>query len=370
MSEPEKPKEPIPVAPKLGELFELSLTALLNAPGVFAGLKARPSPAPGISLFASLVWGAAYFALNLLHAVIANPAALQSYPAWQLGAVAFFGLGLWTALSLLSACLFYGLGRTLGTGGDFDRALLLTAVTLTAAPVQAMCSWFPMAWVAPTLLAAWIAAAGLSALFKSDPWASRGVCAVLAAGALAVQYGAELAAEKYAVAAHLAAVAVQAGPSTNQLAELQQQMQQIQALAAQAQQSAQPGPAGQSGLDLLRGPGGDASPAPGPALNQQLAQAKAQGDAMNKSAFAMFDSIAPMLNNPLFTQSMSLEQKSDFAALKTLIQEMKTDMAENKSLSPQEQQTKMLKIQQLMMRVLSSGMTMPKTAAPTSGAKP
>jgi len=366
---PEKPKEPASIPPKLGELFELSLTALVNAPGVFAGLDARPSPSPGISLVAALAWGAAFFALNLLHVAIANPAALQAYPTWQIGVIAFFGLGLWTALYLLGASLFYGLGRALGSAGDFDRALLAATVTLAAAPVQAMCSWFPMAWVAPSVLAAWIAACGLSALFKADPWASRGVCAVLAAGVLALQYGAGLVVEKYSAAAQLAAVAAQAAPAAGQLIELQQQMQQVQAIAEQAQQNAQASAAaGKSSLDLLRGPSGEAATTAGPTMNQQIDQMKAQGDTMNKSAIAMLDSIAPMLNNPIFTQNMSLQQKSDFNALKALIQDMKADMASNKITSPQEQQAKMLKIQQLMMRVLSSGMTMPKAAAPAPGA--
>ncbi|MEQ1920614.1 MAG: Yip1 family protein, partial [Elusimicrobiota bacterium] len=316
------------------------------------------------------VWGASFFALNVLHVLIANPAALQAYPAWQVGAIAFFGLGLWTALYLLGASLFYGLGRMLGSAGDFDRALLAATVTLTVAPVQAMCNWFPMAWVAPSVLAAWIAACGLSALFKADPWASRGVCAVLAAGVLALQYGAGLIVEKYSAAAQLAAVAAQAAPAASQIAELQQQMLQVQALAEQVQQNAQaPGAAGTSSLDLLRGPAGDATPTPGPDMNQQIDQMKAQGDAMNKSAIAMLDSIAPMLNNPIFTKNMSPQQKSDFIALKALIQDLKTDMADNKISSPQEQQAKMIKVQQLMMRVLSSGMTLPKTAAPAAGAQ-
>ena len=371
MSEPasEKPREPAPAAPRIAELFELSLTALVDAPGVFTGLAARPAPAPGASLLAALAWGAAFFALNLLHVAIASPAVLQSYPPWQIGAVAFFGLGAWTALYLLGASLCYGLGRALGAEGDFDRALLVATVTLAAAPVQALCSWFPMAWVAPTVLAAWIAACGLSALFKADPWGSRGVCAVLAAGTLALQYGAGLAVEKYAPAAQLAAVAAQSAPSAEQLSELQQQLQKIQTIAEQAQQSAQPGPAAPSGLDLLRGPAGDAPQQPGPAMIQQIDQMRAQGDAMNKSAIAMLDSITPMLSNPLLTQNMSAEQKSDFSALKTMIQGMKADMASGKITSPMEQQAKMVKIQQLMMRVLSAGMTMPKTAAPRPGEK-
>ena len=56
MSEPttENADAPVPVAPALGELFELSATALANAPGAFALLAARPAPGPGASLALAL----------------------------------------------------------------------------------------------------------------------------------------------------------------------------------------------------------------------------------------------------------------------------------------------------------------------------
>lgn len=355
--------------PRLGELFELALTALVNAPGVFAKLEARPAPGPGTSFLVALAWGASFFALNLLRVTIANPAALQAYAPWQVGLVAFLGLGVWTAMFLLGSSFVYGIGRALGSAGDFDRALLVAAVTLAAAPVQALCTWVPMAWVVPALVAAWILACGLSALFKTDPWAARGVCAVLAAGVLAVQYGAGLVVEKYAATAQLAAVAAQGASATNQLAELQQQMQQVQAVADEAKQNVTSAQTGQSSLDLLRGPGEDAAAPAGPSQAQQLAQMSASGDAMNKSIVTMLDAIAPMLNNPAITKNMTLQQKADYVELKRMISDLKTGMIENKITSPQEQQARMMKIQQLTMRMVSAGMAMPP-AAPAPGPGP
>jgi hypothetical protein len=378
---PEKPKEPSPIAPKIGELFELAMTALINAPGVFARLEARPAPGPGSSMLVAIAWGMLFLGLNLLHGAIANPTLIQSFPPWQVAAVAFFGLGLWTALFLLGASLVYGLGRALGSVGDFDRALLVTAVTLSAAPVAGLCAWFPMAWVLPTVVATWILACGLSALFKTDAWATRGVCAVLAAGVLALQYGAGLVVEKYSAMAQLAAITAQAAPSANQFAELQQQMQQLQTITANTPTGDSPqddSPKGdsqnanRSSLDLLRGPGAEEQPATESELSkkQQLAQMSASGDALNKSMVAMLDSLAPMLNNPMITKNMTPQQKADFAELQKMMSDLKAGIAANTLTSAQEQQAKMMKIQQIVMRMMSAGMTMPKPqSAPAPGAK-
>jgi len=358
---------PAPQAPKIGELLELSLTALIGAPGVFQRLAERPAPGPGASTVAALVWGCAFFALNLVHLGLSQPALLKAYPEWMIGVVFLCGLGVWTALFLLGSSLVYGLGRALGASSDFDRALLVTAVALVAAPVQALCSFFPMAWPIPALLAAWILSAGISSQFKTDPWAARGVCAVLAAGVLAAQYGVGVLVERYAGPARLAASAVQGAPSPEQLEDLQKQVEQIQAAALDAQANAQAAASaapGRSSLDLLSGPGAEEKVAGAPTQREQLAQMSASGDAMNKSVLAMLTSIEPMLNNPQITQNMTLQQKSEFAELKQTLATMKTEMAAGKITSSAEQQAKMMRIQGLVMRMMSAGMAMPKAAAP------
>lgn len=371
MSEPvaEKKEAPPPKAPTLPELLELSLTALVNAPGVFARLEARPSPGPGSIFAAALFWGGLFFVLNLVQIALANPALLQAYPAWQIGAVGLLGLGAWASLYLLASSLLYGLGRGLGSAGDFDRALLVAAVALSAAPVQALSRLVPGAWFVPALLAAWMAACGLASLFKADAWAARGVCAVLAAAVLGLQYGAGMMVDKYFGAAQMAAVAAQTAPTEDQMAELQRQMQQVQAAAAQT--PAAGASAGASGLDLLRGPAGEETVAAGPTEAQQMRQMTAQGEAMNKSMVGMLESIAPMLSNPAITRNMNPQQKADFDELNKMLQELKTGIAANTITTPQEQQAKMLKIQQLVMRVMSTGLAMPKPglAQPPQGTK-
>lgn len=366
MSEPSAEKKEIPAAsaPSLGELFELSLTALVDAPGVFSRLSERPAPGPGAALLAALAWGGAFFALNLTRVALAHPAALQAYEPWKIAAVFAAALGVWAALYLLASSLVYGLGRSLGSAGDFDRALLVAAIALAASPAHALCAWIPPAMPVPTLVAAWIAACGLAALFKANAWAARGACAALAAGVLALQYGAGLLADKYAGPARLAASAAQSAPSPDQLVDLQRQMEQVQALAVEAQQNVSNAQSGQSSLDLLRGPAAEDAPPAGPTERQQLAQMSASGDAMNKSVLGMLDSIAPMLDNPAITQNMSLQQKSDYAELKKLITGLKTGMSANTITSPQEQQAQMMRIQQLVMRVMSAGIPMPKANPP------
>lgn len=371
MSEPaaEKKEAPAP-APGLVELLELSLTALVNAPGAFARLDARPAPGPGTAAAAALAWGGLFFGLNLVHVALSSPALLRSYPAWQIAAVGLVGLGAWASLYLLGSTLLYGLGRALGSGGDFDRALLVAAFALAAAPVHALARWVPAAWPVPILLAAWIAACGLGALFKANPWTARGVCAALAAGMLSLQYGAGLIVERYSGAARLAASAAQAGPTAEELADMQKQLRQVQELALQTPALAAPqgaSPAGSSGLDLLRGPAGEEAPGASPTQVEQLAQLNTQADAANRSMVAMLDSITPLLSNPAITRGMGPAQKADYAELTRMIQQLKADAAANTITSPAEQQAKMMKIQGLVMRMMSAGISMPKPQPPEAG---
>jgi hypothetical protein len=371
MSENLAAKEPpAPVRPSLGELFEESLAALVNTPGVFLRLDQRPAPSPVASFALALAWGGVFFALNLVHVLIATPAVLAPYPAWQVAAVGLLGLGIWAAFFLLGGSFLYGLGRTLGPSGDFDRALVVAALALVAAPIQALCGWVPALWFLPTVLSAWIVACGLHGLFKADAWTARGLCALLAAGALGLQYAGSLAVERYAQAALRAS---QPGPPAAQFRDLQQQVQQIQALAVPPlAATTAPSAPGASSLDLLRGPGGN-EPARAPSneeRRQQLAQMSAQGDAMNKSVAAMLDSMLPMLNNPALTKNMSPQQKADFAELNKIIAEMKDGMTSNAALTPQESRQQMARIQNLMMRMLSAAPAMPKPpAAPPEGKK-
>lgn len=131
--------------------------------------------------------------------------------------------------------------------------------------------------------------------------------------------------------------------------------------------SPQEAPAGQSGLDLLRNPDGAAAPE-GPDQQRQIAQAMASGDAMSQSAVAMLDSLAPMLNNPALTRNMKPRQKADFAELKKMIADLKSGIASGATITPEEQQKNMLKIQQLTLRMMGAGLNIPKTA-PTGDAQ-
>ena len=361
MTAPSNPTtSPPAVAPALGELFELSLAALVNAPGVFDRLSLRPAPMPASSFLMALSWGAAYFTLNLVRIAVANPAALAIYPAWQIGAIAFFGFGAWAALFLLGASFLYGIGRTLGTAGDFDRALVVAALALGVAPVQALCGWLPALWFLPTVLSAWIVACGLHALFKADAWATRGLCALLAAAALGLQYAASLAVDRYPGFSQISAS--QTGPSASQILDLQEQLKQVQTLAEGAPSSATPAA---SSLDLLRAPDQQAS-APTPLTQEEqlrkLEQASVQGDALNKSVIKMLDSLTPILSNPALTAKMAPQQKADFNELNTLIADMKARLASKASITNQEQQRQMMRIQELMMRLMSHSMSMPKAS--------
>ncbi|MBI5245557.1 MAG: hypothetical protein HY923_00120 [Elusimicrobia bacterium] len=366
MSEPEVKKEaPAPVAPAFGELFELSFAGLVNAPSAFFKLDQRPTAAPSASFFVAMSWGAIFFALNLVHVIIAKPGALAVYPAWQLGAVVACGFGAWIGVFFLGGSFLYGLGRTLGASGDFDRGLVAAALVLAAAPLQALCGWMPALWFLPTVLAAWIAACALTGLFKTEAWTARGLCALLAGGALGLQYAATLAVERYAGAALAAA---SAGPSPAELADIQKQLMQIQTIAEAPVTTGSTAAPGASSLDLLRGPGESAQARPPTEAEQRrlLADMTAQGDAMNKSVLAMLDSMAPMLNSPAITKNMSPQQKADFAELNKLISELKNGIATNATSTPEQRQKDMTRVQNLMMRMLSGVQMPPIPAAPAA----
>jgi hypothetical protein len=91
---------------------------------------------------------------------------------------------------------------------------------------------------------------------------------------------------------------------------------------------------------------------------------------MNKSALGMLNAMAPMLNNPMITKNMTPQQKADFNELQTMIADLKSGIASNTITTAQDQQAKMMKIQQLLMRMMSAGMAMPKLQpAPAAEAK-
>lgn len=360
---------PAAAPPSFGAYLELSLTALINAPGAFARLAALPAPSPVASFLAALIWGAAYFALNLVHASLAGSELLKAFQPWQIGAVAVVGLGAWSALFLLASSLLYGVGRTLGKEGDFDRALCVAAVTLAAAPASALCSWLPAVWFLPTVISAWIAACGLAKLFAADAWGARGVCAVLAGLALGAQFGAGVAAERYAAASAVAAAAASPASVGTNLRDLQAQMQNVQALTTQSLQAAKPQA---SGLDLLRGGGADApddqqQPASPEDIRRRAVDATANAAELNKSLLAMLDSILPMVNNPAMTAKMTPAQKADFAEVNKMIGELKNSIATNEQMTEKERERRMQKVQELTMRMMTSSLAaMP--ALPPAGA--
>ncbi len=365
MSEPEKkPEAPPPQPPSLGALFEASLTALVNAPGVFHGLSERPAPGGGAVFALALAWGALFFALNLVSVSLSNPGALTAVEPWKLAAVGALGLGVWASLFLLGASILYGLGRALGAEGDYARALLVAAIVLATAPVQALANFFPSAWIVPTVLAAWMAACGLEKLFKANAWAARGVCAVFAAGALALQYGARSFVEQAVAARRFATDAAQAAKAADAFGSNLEGMQQQMLALQQAQQDAmnpQRPAAGGSSLDLLRGPGGEAAPASAQeAQKQMIRQAMAGGEAMNKNMIGMLDSIAPMLDNPMLTKNMPPEQQKDMAELRGMIVGLKADIASGRITSDAEQAQRMAKVQSLVMRMMTAAAAMPK----------
>ena len=367
----EPPPAPPPAAPSVGVLLEQSLTALVDAPGVFLRLAARPAPSIGAALAAASVWGAAFFLINAARVGLSSPAAFARFSPVSFVFAGAAALATWAALALLGGAILLVLGRMLGKEGDFGRGMEAAAVVLAAAPVLALCGWAPgPAWMAPTVVAAWMAACALSAFFGAPPWGARAACAVVAAGALALQYGARAAADRLAAGAA-------AAPAALELAGQLEQFQEASRQAAAAGASA-PAPAGApaSSLDLLRGTGGDdpvddgtAAPALVPPLPRAAPDAaavdrglKAARD-LNASMIAMLDSLGPMLSDPRVVAGLKPSQRADLAELKRLIGEAKTEMKADK-FDRKANDARIMKIQALTMRLMEANIPLPGDSAP------
>lgn len=366
---------PPPVAPGFLELFEASVAGVFN-PAVYRGLAARPAPTFATTAGLAAASGAASLVVNLAHSVVETPGFLGKYSPLLMGAVTVAALGMYGSVTLLLAVMMYGLGNALGGKGEFDRGLQCAAMMSILWPVQMMCNWFPVAWVLPSALAAWIAALALVGLFGAKPILSRTICAVLGAGALAVQTVAHVVADKAAEAISATQAVTQA---TEAQADFAKQMQAVQTQMQAVTDAAAPPPGtaalpgtrtATSGLDLLRGPGGEDGGTPPPATDAPPAViAAAKG--MQANAAGMIDSIAPLLNNPAMTKNMTPEQKANLSELQALMADLKTQMASGHSLSDAAFAQKMQRFQALTLKMMAAAAAAPPpTAAPPVKATP
>lgn len=365
---------PPPQAPGLGELFEKSLLGIVS-PGVYRALAARPAPSFGAAAGLAAACGAASMAVNLAHTAVESPGFFARFSPPIMAAVGMAALGLYASVTLLLAVMLYGMGRAMGGTGDFDRGLQAAAMMSVLWPAQMMCNWFPLAWVLPSALAAWVAACALEGLFGARPWPARTVCAVLGAGALGLQTIARAVGEKAQDALAATQVAAQAAGAQADLAR-QIQAVQAQALATAASAPAQPAPgtipgapAATSGLDLLRGGPSDDGPAPAESAPTAPQAAVAQARVMQAGAAGMLDSIMPMISNPALTKNMTAAQKADLKELQDLMADLKAQLNSGHSVSDAAFAQKMQRMQALSLKMMTAAAAA-QTAAPPPAAKP
>lgn len=357
----EKPAAPPPpppaVAPGMAELFEQSLLALARAPSVFAAASLRPAPSFVAAAGLALASGAAALAVGLG----SNLVFLQRFPPPMIATMAAAALGIYASLLLLFAVLLYGLGRSLGGSADFDRALQGAAAVSLVTPLQAVGGGFPIVWALPPMLAAWVAAGALEGLFKTRPFPARAACALLALVAIGLQFAGRVFVERAGRAYALTQAAASTVKSNDDL------LRRIQAVQSQAVSMPGPASAGTSGLDLLRGPE-DAAP-PGPAAVEDSPAALMKDAAeVRQNASQMLGSIAPMLDSAAASKKLTPQQKSDMKDLQALMKDLQAQMQPGAPrLSAAEQAQRMARIQQMTLRMLSTGMQ--SSQAPQSEVK-
>lgn len=342
-------------APGLTELFEQSLMSLALAPSVFGAAALRPAPSFGAAAGLILASGAAALAVGLG----TNQDFLQRFPPAMIAVMAAAALGIYASLLLLFAVLLYGLGRSLGGTGDFDRALQAAAAVSLLTPLQAICGGFPVVWALPPVAAAWVAAGALEKLFKADPVPVRAACALLAAAAIGLQFAGKLFIGRAGQAYALTQTASQAMRLNDELVRQMQAMPAPDAAGVTA-----PAATGTSGLDLLRGPEDDA-PASPPVAAAPAAPAQDTAQ-LEQHASDMLTSLTPMLETAAASGKLSPQQKSDMKELQKLMKDLQEQMKPGaKRLSPAEEAKNMAQIQQMTMRMMSMSMQ----AAPPGPAK-
>ncbi|MBI3566261.1 MAG: hypothetical protein HY079_13780 [Elusimicrobia bacterium] len=363
---------PPPAPPGAGELLESALAGLAG-PAAFRALAARPAPSTATAGAFALSAGAASLAVGLAHAVVESPGLLGRFSPPMIAAVAVAALGLYGSVTLLLAVMLYGLGNALGGKGDFDRGLQAAAMMSVLWPAQMMCNWFPLAWVLPSALAAWLAANALEGLFAAKPWTARTVCAVLGAGALAMITIARVVGERAAESAAAAQAMTQAAASEADLArQLQTVAARMQALPDAGPPSGGPGTAARpatSGLDLLRGGEEGQAAAPEPAAPAaQAAQAVQAAQGAQTNASGMLDSLAPLLDNPAMSKNLTAAQKAEMQELQAVMADLRAQMASGHSLSNADYAKKMQRLQALTMAMMAAAAAQTAPAAPPTPA--
>jgi hypothetical protein len=381
---PQQTPTAAPRAPGLVETMESSLQALVDH-SVFRRAAGRPAPSFGVSIGFALAAGSASVAVNLAHALVSNPALLQTFSPAVLAAAGLAALCLYTSALLLLSVMLYGMGKTLGGTGDFERGLQAASMLSVLGPIQMLCNWFPVAWVLPALLAGWAAAGALEGLFGARRGPARTLCAILAAAVVGLQFlgrtVAERARDAYAAAQMMtnapgAGVGLMEAPPA-----LPQQAPDSASSAMTPVSPSSPPPI--SSLDLLRGnPEPDAAgpvaagPPPGPGAPPQVSPGTSPdsltetADKMQANAAAMLAALSPMLDMLSMNKNLTPAQKASMKEAKALMSDLRDQLSSKTPMDNATFARKMARYQQLMSGAMAGGLTPSAGApAPAPGAK-
>jgi hypothetical protein len=355
-----QPPDPAPTAPPpvaapstfLG-LLEQTLIAPVRPFHVFEEAARRPGPGFGTLAANAAVYAAAFFGLNLMHALIAYPRALDGYPPER---IAVIGAGALIALlfsGFAAAGALHAVGLVCGGHGSFARSYQAVSTMSALLLMQSAALWLPPAAFLPAALSAVLAAAALEKLHEAKPLAARAACGVLAAVVIAGGWMAKRQVES-AVAAFTAQPDAAAQGSAGGFAtptgappDLAAATAALQAALA-AVQSVAPNTAAApqaSSLDLVAAPNGasgvsdgseandtgtpaDGSPAPGP--EQPLTPKQAQG--VNQAGANMLGSVAAMLNQQM--PNASPAQRAQLQQLSAMMAQVQGNMLSGRPMTP------------------------------------
>ena len=353
MTDSPAPAAPLPRAPGTAELFEQSLAALVN-PDVFRAAARRPAPAFGTAGGLILACGAAAIAVDLAHVAAGGPNFLRGFSPAAIAAVGAAALALYAVAVLALSIVLLGLAKAIGGKGEFDRGLQAAAMISVLAPVQMLCNWFPIAWIVPTVLAAWSAAGALEGLFGVNALPAKSLCALAASVVLGLQVAA-----RFLVGRALPTIVPPPSTASQTDADLRKSVSRFSG-QAEASASASGAP---SGLELLRGPSDDGGAPSGSLPTPTAATRPPSVKGAQADALGMLDALTPMLDNPALGRNITTRQKADLADVQSMIRDLRAQIRSGRSLGDPEFSARMARSQRLLMKTLADA------AAPPGGRK-
>jgi hypothetical protein len=345
----------------IGRMLEDTVSALVRAGDVFAGLAERPAPSYGVMIPNLLVVCAVVCAAILLRVCVVAPELLQASPS-MIALAAAAALILAVPLSFVAAGVLHAFMLLSGGEGDFQRSYQAASISSSLIALQALLNWFDWVWALPALLVAYLGTAAARTVHRAPVLRAGVVFCLVAAFCISGQWWLREQLSRWSQAARAMRTA----------ASLTQQLQQLQQISLPPEPGAEPPtlppdalpfaperqsggasappespqPSGLSSLELL-------SPPQGGGHAERPAPLQAQAQSIQQAATNLLTPIMTMLQNPALTKGLSPEQAKNMSDLRSMLAQMQKNMASGQKTTPEEQAAMASQFQSSMMQFMT-----------------